>query len=260
MLQKSTNPGTRTSLPPQHLSLNTPALSFNDRELSQQAAAILLHHYFLHLCTPEQQNQLIQHIRISRYHRQQTILKQQQSGQELLIVLQGTIKLSWNLADGKCITHYFLPAGYMMNIVHMVLDRPVVHDYSAHEPTIIAAIPRQVFMAVLQNNHLFSLKIFELICKRYYALFEATFQQINQSLRTRLVHKLLFLVDHFSHAEANIIQINIKLSQEHFAELLQTSRQSINKELRWLAQERIVEVKYHQIIILDLQKLKALSV
>lgn len=231
----------------------------HDKNLIEDTKQLLLNNCFLSLCTVEQQDLIMKNIKISRYYRQQMMFKHGQVCDELFIVLQGVIKLSWNLVDGKCITHYFLPAGLMINIVPLVLGRPLMHDCSAHETTVIASIPRHAFLSVLQQNPAFSQKIFELVCQRYYTMFEDTYHQINHSLRTRLVYKLLFLIDYFSQPSKNTMQINIKLSQEHFAELLQTSRQSINKEFRWLAQQGIIEVKYNQLVILDLDKLKSLS-
>jgi DNA-binding GntR family transcriptional regulator len=66
-------------------------------------------------------------------------------------------------------------------------------------------------------------------------------------------------VDYHSYQDKDKILLNLKLSQENLAELLQTSRQSINKELAALSNQHIIEVKYNQIFILDFAKLSNIA-
>lgn len=53
--------------------------------------------------------------------------------------------------------------------------------------------------------------------------------------------------------------IQFKMSQQAFAELLNVSRQTLNKQLQYFIQEHIVEWNYSQIRILDFQRLKQIS-
>ncbi|MCE1270654.1 MAG: Crp/Fnr family transcriptional regulator [Acinetobacter sp.] len=257
MLESSTATANSSGLTPSHLS--SPILYYvNDKDLIEQARQHLFNNYFFDLCTAEQQEQLMKSIKISRYHHGQTIFRQGIACNELTLILKGTIKMSWNIDNGKCITHRFLPTGFLINIVPLMSKRPLVHDHIAHDATIIATVSGEIFLSILQNNPKFSYNVFEMICKRNHILFEETYHRASQPLRIRLAREFMILVDFFSKQEAEGIKITIKLSQEHFAELLQTSRQSINKELLWLSQEGIAEAKYNQITILDLKKLKAL--
>lgn len=66
-------------------------------------------------------------------------------------------------------------------------------------------------------------------------------------------------MDYHSYQDKDKILLNLKLSQENLAELLQTSRQSINKELAALSNQNIIEVKYNQIFILDFEKLSDIA-
>ena len=53
--------------------------------------------------------------------------------------------------------------------------------------------------------------------------------------------------------------IQFKMSQQEFAELLNVSRQTLNKQLQYFIQQHIVEWNYSQIRILDFQRLKQIS-
>lgn len=257
MLDSAVTLTNSSSLTDHHLS--SPILYYvNDKELVEQAKQHLLKNYFFDLCTTEQQNQLIKSIKISRYHHGQMIFRHSIPCHEVTLILSGAIKLGWNSSDGKCIAHRFLPTGFLINIVPLVSRRPMMHDHIAHDSTIIATIPGKVFLSLLQQNPQFAYTIFELICKRNHLLFEDVYHRVSQPLRVRLAREFMILVNYFSRQEQQSIKITIKLSQEHFAELLQTSRQSINKELLWLSQQGIAEAKYNQITILDIKKLRAL--
>lgn len=78
-------------------------------------------------------------------------------------------------------------------------------------------------------------------------------------MRTRLAKELLFLVDFHSQQDNNQFLIKLKLNQENFAELLGTTRQSINKEFAWFSEHEILEVKYNQILILNYDALNTIA-
>ncbi|GAA5013154.1 Crp/Fnr family transcriptional regulator [Acinetobacter puyangensis] len=233
-------------------------IQFQNKSLQHTAQEFLLNYKLIQLCTPEQQQEIFKHLKISRYHSNEMIFHKNTSCNELTLILRGSIKLAWHIADGKQIVHRFIPAGCLINIVPLISRLNLTHDHVAHDATVIATIPGHIFYSILKQNHQVSLAVLELICNRNHLLFDDFYHQSTQSLRGRLARHLLLLVEYFSYQDKQDTTLNIKLSQENFAELLHTSRQSINKELLWLAQQGIAEVKYNQIHILNLGKLRSL--
>ena len=57
--------------------------------------------------------------------------------------------------------------------------------------------------------------------------------------------------------EARGIRIRVRVSQEDLASMLNTTRQTINKELQMLAAADIIEVDYSSIVVRDVHALQA---
>lgn len=202
---------------------------------------------------------LIKHIKIKKYYHNQLIYKQNTTCHDINLILDDVLKLGWTTSSGKCLTDAFLPAGMLINIVPIFSNRPFVHDYFSQGSTVIANISADIFKRVIQNNAKALTQLLKLICARTQINREKLFFYSTASLRTRLAKELLFLVDFHSQQDNNQFLIKLKLNQENFAELLGTTRQSINKEFAWFSEHEILEVKYNQILILNYDALNTIA-
>lgn len=222
-------------------------------EYLNSAKKILEHYQFLQFLNEDDQKILLQSLKIHRYFHQQVIYRQNHTSNDINIILTGAIKLGWNTAQGHYHTVMFMPAGTFINVVPVLSEQPLMYEHVAQNETIIANIPGDVFKEILQRNAQAQFSILKLICtrtqnKRANSIFEST-----QNLLTRLAKELLFLLNF--HAEDSMI----KLSQASFAELLDTTRQKINKEFSYLVELQVIEVSYNRIKILDYATLKQLA-
>lgn len=227
----------------------------SNSEYIESAIKILENYEFIQYLTPQEKNTLLQHLRIKKHYHNQTIYHQNAACEDINIIIEGAIKLGWALPNGKYHTNIFIPSGTIINIVPIVTEKPFLHDHVAQGNTIVANISGRVFMDTCKQNAQALYSILKLICVRAQLNREQEFFHSTEPLSIRLAKKLVFLVDYHSYQHQNKILLSLKLSQENLAELLQTIRQNINKELSHLAKENIVEIKYNQIYILDYSKL-----
>ncbi|WP_130803747.1 Crp/Fnr family transcriptional regulator [Acinetobacter ihumii] len=228
-------------------------------EYIESAAKILENYAFIQYLSPQEKNTLLQHIRIKKYYHNQTIYHQNSACEDINIIIEGALKLGWALPSGKYHTNIFIPSGTIINIVPIVTEKPFLHDHIAQGNTIVANISGSVFMQICQKNAQALYSILKLICVRAQLNREQEFFHSTEPLSIRLAKKLVFLVDYHSYQHQDKILLSLKLSQENLAELLQTTRQNINKELSYLARAHILEIKYNQIYILDYQKLSQVA-
>lgn len=228
---------------------------FDYKKIAQD---ILLNCTFMNYCTAIEKEMLYKSIRIKHFHQGQVIYKRNQKCAEIFIVLNGVIRLGWNAEDGKQIIHRFIPTGILLNIIYGIPDVQLEHDYIAHEATIVAAISGEVFQSILKQNGQVLYAVFQMICRRTRLLDNDIYHQNAQSLRVQLARQLIYLIEYFSSQNDSLIKLDLKISQENFAELLKISRQSIRKELQWFIDEGIIETRYSQIYIKDMEKLKAI--
>lgn len=222
----------------------------------QLAREQLTEYRFFQLCTEEEKQKIYHQLKILHYPAEHYIYTANQTCHDVTIVLSGIIRTAWTSPEGKHHIYKFLPAGVLTNIVPIITHQCFGHDHISHEPTVVATIPGDLFLDILEHNPKVLYVIFQLICNRSHIHYSDSYYQATQSLQIRLARELIYLVEFFSLQLHSDIKIKIKLSQENFAELLNTSRKNINKELSILTQQGIVKVRYHQIHILDLEKLK----
>lgn len=224
----------------------------------QWAEQQLSHCSFIGYFTQEEKDYFFSHIKIKHYFNGETIYQRSEACHEIIFILKGTVKMGWNTESGKHVIHKFVPSGILLNIIYFMSGTSLEHDYIAHEATVLAVISGQVLKNVLKQNPQALYQIFEMICKRNRLLDNDVYHQNTQDLKAQLARQLIYLMEYFSSQSQEGVKLNIRLSQENFAELLKTSRKSIKKELSWFVEEGIIETRYNQINIINAERLKKL--
>jgi CRP/FNR family cyclic AMP-dependent transcriptional regulator len=223
------------------------------------ALKVLENYQIFHALSDLERSNVFKHIKIRRYHHHQMIYSQNAPCNEVSIVLQGALKLGWDTPSGRYYTDIIVPTGTIINVVPVINQQPYTHDHTAVGSTILANLNADFFKQLIEKNPAVMSVVLKLVCLRTQMNWERIVYRTTASLRTRLAKELVFLVDFHSYQKKDKFFLNLKLNQENFAELMQTTRQSINKELAKLAQERLIEVKYNQTNILDYVALKKIA-
>lgn len=79
-----------------------------------------------------------------------------------------------------------------------------------------------------------------------------------RSISQRLAQRLLFILEGYGN-HILIQDHHIQISQEQLANMLTTSRQTINHELSLLEKQNIIKIAFRKIEILDIEKLKVIA-
>ncbi|PUV01755.1 cyclic nucleotide-binding protein, partial [Acinetobacter baumannii] len=79
-----------------------------------------------------------------------------------------------------------------------------------------------------------------------------------RSISQRLAQRLLFILEGYGN-HILIQDHQIQISQEQLANMLTTSRQTINHELSLLEKQNIIKIAFRKIEILDIEKLKVIA-
>jgi CRP-like cAMP-binding protein len=73
----------------------------------------------------------------------------------------------------------------------------------------------------------------------------------------RLARKLLLLAKDFGVREGKRIVLTLKLSQRELGDLVDSSRQTVNRELRRWREEGVVGSEDGRLVVLDIERLRA---
>jgi CRP-like cAMP-binding protein len=180
-------------------------------------------------------------------------------GDHLLLIVSGSLELSIGNAEGRRVIMNYLSQTEISNLMPVLDGGPVAHEYRAHGKTVLAYIPRAVFLQQMERQPQLMSSIIAMLCMRNRQLQDYAGYLALATFRSKLAARLLYLARKYGRTTQDGIDIDIKLSQENLASLLATSRQSINKELRWMVENNIVAIEYSKVTIFDLQALEHLS-
>jgi CRP-like cAMP-binding protein len=202
---------------------------------------------------------LLQHVKYLRFLPQQQILHYQQKMDDIYVLLSGRMQIGWLLSDGEFKVSDYVKMYSVFNLVPFLQQKPLNFDFYAVEVVEVAVISGQVFLEQLQQQPQAMWQIIQLLSERMYGLMEKNRYLQTASMTQKIARHLITLGQQARPVGQEKSTIQFKMSQQEFAELLHVSRQTLNKQLQYFIQERIVEWNYSQIRIIDLQRLKQLS-
>lgn len=202
---------------------------------------------------------LMQHVKYLRFLPQQQILHYQQKMEDIYVLLSGRMQIGWLLSDGEFKVSDYVKMYSVFNLVPFLQQKPLNFDFYAVEQVEVAVISGQVFLEQLQQQPQAMWQIIQLLSERMYGLMEKNRYLQTASMTQKIARHLISLGQQARSAGQTNSSMQFKMSQQEFAELLHVSRQTLNKQLQYFIQERIVEWNYSQIRILDLQRLKQIS-
>jgi CRP-like cAMP-binding protein len=147
----------------------------------------------------------------------------------------------------------------VINFIPVLDRRGSMHDQRAHGSTTLFHIPGQALFDLFAREPVLLRNVLDLICLRSRALHGRMSRTALAGFRARMADQLLALAEWHGRQTERGVELTIRLSQEDLAALLAASRQSVNKELRWLVRNGIVDVRYSRLTVIDMKALRELS-
>jgi CRP/FNR family cyclic AMP-dependent transcriptional regulator len=209
--------------------------------------------------TAQAQQTLLQQVKYLRFLPQQQILRYQQKLDDIYVLLSGRMQIGWLLGDGEFKVSDYVKMYSVFNLVPFLQQKPLNFDFYAVEQVEVAVISGQVFLEQLQQQPPAMWQIIQLLSERMYGLMEKNRYLQTASINQKIARHLIILGQQAMPLSQTHSTIQFKMSQQDFAELLNVSRQTLNKQLQYFIQQHIVEWNYSQIRILDMQRLKHIS-
>ena len=115
------------------------------------------------------------------------------------------------------------------------------------------------FVAAIEREPRLSRSLLRLLCLRSRNIYDLLADNALSSLRSRCARALLILIPSHGRPYEKGIEISLKLSQQEFADMVGTTRQSVNREIRRLEQDGVIRTSYLQFIVLDPTRLHQIA-
>jgi CRP-like cAMP-binding protein len=143
---------------------------------------------------------------------------------------------------------------------HAVLAEECYPDSAATlETSVISFIPKQDFLAVLDQSPSLMRRLLKMLSHEYGVLANNISVFAQRPVRERLAITLLVLREKFKNETPEGQQVELNLSREDIANMAGASRENIVRLLREFKNEHLIETKGRRIRILDIKGLAAVS-
>lgn len=225
----------------------------------QKLAAILNHDEVFSGFNSEDKLMLLKHARLQRFLPAQHMLRQDQLLEDVYVLLDGALHIGWLRPNGELKVNDLVQNYSAFNLVALLQNKPLTYDYFAVGRVEVALIPAPLFFSLMYAQPKAMQQLIQLLSQRMYHLFEHNRYLQTANLNQRMARHLLKLSRLYGRRHEKGIVLQIKLSQQDFSELFNVSRQTLNKHVQYLVQEKIISWGYSQIQILDLPRLEQLS-
>jgi CRP-like cAMP-binding protein len=194
-----------------------------------------------------------------RVRRGQTIFQRGDNGSSLMAVLRGRVRISSLSGDGKEITLNVISPGEIFGEFALLDGKPRSGDAAAIEDTLLLVVERRHFMPFLAKNQDLTFRLLAVLCDRLRRTSMALEELALFDLPARLARVLLKLAADYGRPGTGGTRIEMKLSQRDLSNLVASSRESVNKQLRAWRETGVVDMADGFIVLREPAELTRLT-
>jgi CRP-like cAMP-binding protein len=195
-------------------------------------------------------------VRLQSLKKGQTLFRKGDEGSSLYIIKQGTIKivLPSRLGDEVIVTIF--SEGDFFGEMALFDGKPRSADALAMESIKIYMLSRKDFLLFLHSNINAMESILSQLTKRLRDTDDFLEGTCFLNVSARLAKKLLDLAESYGRQDADSIYIDLDLTQKELGDMIGSTRESINKELKILRDKGLITMQENKIQIIDITRLK----
>lgn len=176
----------------------------------------------------------------------------------LYAVLDGAIRFSGTTDDGKEALLALSEAPAWFGEVSVLDGQPRTHDAVAEGTARVLWLPQDKVLELMEQNPRRWREIGLLAALKLRMAFATLEAAAILPLPVRIAARLVMMAEGYGHRQGHTLR-SVEVGQETLANMLSTSRQSVNQTLKDLEARGLLKVAYGRIEILDLDALKKMS-
>lgn len=188
----------------------------------------------------------------------EVIIHKADRGNQMSVVVKGRVKLSTLSDEGKEMTFGVLETGEIFGEISLLDGQHRSATVTAIEPTELLVIERRDFIPFLEQHPKVAIKLLAILAYRLRLTDEIFEDTLFRNLPSRLAKKFLMLADKYGEQIPQGVKINLKLSQQEIGNLVGTSRESVNKQMRAWEDEGLIAFNKGYVTILKPDELEEL--
>ena len=178
---------------------------------------------------------------------------------QVYVVASGRLKVATTSLSGDDVTFNLLGEGEVVGELPLLTGGRRTGTVSALEPSELLVLERRDFLRFLREQPEAASALLVVLAERLVRISEFVEDTIFLKLPARLAKKLLHLAESYGEEGKEGTLLQLRLSQGELADLVGTSRESVNKQIRAWTEEGVLRMERGSITILRRTTLEQLA-
>ncbi len=200
---------------------------------------------------------LSESVRLQKVKQGQAIFRKGDEGTALYVLKTGRIKIVLPSSLGDEIIVSIFSEGDFFGEMSLLDGEPRSADAIAIEPCELFILSRNDFLAFLQANLSGVKSILALLSQRLRRTDDFLEDVCFLNISDRLTKALLELAKAHGKKDGGKTSIDLTLTQKELGDLVGATRESVNKELKYLREEGLIATEGNKITIINMKKLSS---
>jgi len=202
---------------------------------------------------------LVQVSRVEKLRARQELCHKGDPGSQVYLISKGRLKATTTSAEGGEVVFSIMAPGEVCGELALLCGGRRTATITAIDDAELIVLDRREFLPFLRAQPEAAIKLLEVLAERQLRLSELVEDTTFLNLPARLAKKLVSLSRSYGTETPEGIRIDLKLSQSEIGDLVATSRESINKQLKTWSEEGLVSMKGGLVTIHRIDDLEALA-
>ncbi len=196
---------------------------------------------------------------IVSFPRRRLVFEKGDTGDGLMLLLSGVIKVWTVSVDGREAVLSFLTAGELLGEIAALDGGPRTAGATAMEPVEAFLWRRGAFLDVMRRHPDFAQRIVVVLCQRLRETNVMIEAAVQLPMAARVARALVRLLRRAGHATAGGWRLDFKLTQRDLGAYVGLARENVNRQLKLWEAEGLVAIERGEIVVRDRAALQALA-
>ncbi|MGA7262862.1 MAG: Crp/Fnr family transcriptional regulator [Stellaceae bacterium] len=224
----------------------------------QEKRQIFERHFLFGKLSAGEIDSLISYARVERYPAGYEIFAKGSSGQSLVAVLRGSIRISSLSNEGKEIVFNIINAGEIFGEIAVLDGEERSADATAMTDCELLVLNRRDFLRLLENRADLCMILLRILCQRLRQTSEQVEDVMFRHLESRLAKALLRRAESVGLHGPQSTSVELHLSQRELGNMAGGSRESVNKILQNWHRQGLIDLGKSSVLIRDIEALRRL--
>jgi len=202
---------------------------------------------------------LIQATTTRRLKAKEVLCRKGDPGNQLFGILTGSLKVTAIGGDGKDVVFGLMKPGEVLGEIALLDSEPRSATVVAVEPTSLVTLHRRDFIPFLEKHPRATIGLAAVLAARVRRLSERAEDRQTMPLPARIAKRLVALAAEHGKRPAGGGAIEVRLPQQDLADLVGTTRESVNKQLRIWEEAGVVRLGRGRIVLERPERLAELA-